>query len=89
MDDGFSLVTDIRSLSSVNTTLRCLNMNASSITLEQGIFATLDVTSMPTHGAKRIYSMCLEAGVMYEARLQFLNFGFSLTTPRLLLDSVR
>lgn len=88
MDDGFSLLAVVQSLSSVTMTLQCSNMNTSDITVEQSIFGTLDVTSMPSHGAKVIHTMCLEAGIMYEARLTFLNFGFSTTPTRLLFDSV-
>jgi len=75
----------IQSLSSVNTTLQCLNAITNDVTIEQSIFGVLDVT--PTHGAEIIHTMCLEAGVTYEVTFTFLNFGSG--SPRLLLDSVR
>ena len=84
MDDGLSVAGVMQSLSGVTTTLQCVNTNTSDITIEQTIFGILDIT--PTHGAEVIHTMCLEAGVEYEANFTFYNFGSEMTR---LLDSVR
>jgi len=89
MVDGYSVVAVVESQSSVNTSLQCLNMNTNDTTIEQSIFASLDVTSSPTYGAKDIHTMCLEAGVTYTASFTFLNFGSSTAMNTFLLDSVR
>ena len=89
MFDGSSLVAVVQSRSGVNTTLQCSN-STNEITNEQSIFASLDVTLTPlTHGAEVIHTICLEAGVVYEADFTFFNFGPSTDMRRLLLDSVR
>ena len=74
MTEGFALVVN---LSRVGT-------NTSS-----EISATLDVTLMPTHGAKNVHSMFIEANTTYEAYLRIYNFNFPISMRRLLLDSVR
>ena len=85
MNDGYSVTAVIQSLSVVSTTLQCSITNTSGITMEQSIFGTLDAT--PTHEAEVVGTMCLEAGVTYEATITFFNFGSGMT--RLLLDSVK
>ena len=66
-----------------------VNLSRADTNTGSEISATLDVTLMPTHGAKNVHSMFIEANTIYEAYLRIYNFNFPISMRRLLLDSVR
>lgn len=76
MTEGFVVRVVVESLSGVGTD-------------RSDISTSLDVTVMPTHGAKDVSAIYLEADEVYEAHLTFFNFNFGISMRRLLLDSVR
>jgi len=83
MGDTAPVIVDIMSLEEVNITLEC--ESTSGITFRQGVFASLDETVSPNHGAEGVLRICLEAGAMYQVMINLLPF----TTAIFLLDSVR
>ena len=83
MGDTVPVIFDITSLEEVNVTLEC--ENTSGIAIRQGIFASLNETVTPNHGAEAVLRICLEAGAMYNVTINHLPF----TTATFLLDSVR
>ena len=83
MGDTVPVILDITSLEEVNITLEC--DSTSGIAIRQGIFASLEETEMPNHGAEAVIRICLEAGAMYNVMINRLPF----TTATFLLDSVR
>ncbi|XP_065918231.1 laminin subunit beta-1-like isoform X1 [Dysidea avara] len=82
MGDTVPVIFDITSLEEVNVTLEC--ENTSGIAIRQGIFASLNETVTPNHGAEAVLRICLEAGAMYNVTINHLPF----TTATFLLDSV-